>query len=331
MRPSELGELLREIGRVSARVDARRAEAIAEAERVQAARVEGFTSTTAWLAVVSGEPAPICRSQIAVAAALEAMPETRQAFQAGELPESRVRLLAQAQALAPEQFARDEGMLLAQIGSASPRQAPRMLAVWKQDTDPEAAEAEVDRLHALRALHLSPAWTGMLHLSGDLDPAGGLAVLAALRSLSDPANLDPQDTRTPAQSRADALVEICQRHLQGGAGGSSRPQLMVTVPWNTLQTGKGVIDTPAGPISGEAARRLACDATISRIILDPEGVPVETGHARRVVPTALRRALDLRDRHCTWPGCDIPAIWCDAHHIHHWAEGGATTLSNPSI
>jgi hypothetical protein len=327
--PAELGHLLREIGRVSARADARRSEAIAEAERSDAARQEGFTSTTAWLSSLTGEPAPICRSQIAVAEALEQMPETREAFGAGEVSESRVKLLAQAQALAPEAFARDEGNLVAQIGSASAKRAPQVLAAWKQTTDPQTAQAQLDRLHDLRALHLSPAWTGMLHLSGDLDPESGLTVLAALRSLSEAANLDPQDARTPAQCRADALVEICRGYLHGqGAGARRRPHVLVTIPWNTLRTGQGAIDTEAGTLSAQAARRLTCDATVSRVLLDPESVPMDLGRAARVVPDSLRRLLDARDHGCTYPGCDMPPRFCDAHHLEHWANGGATNLAN---
>ncbi|MCU0282251.1 MAG: HNH endonuclease [Acidimicrobiia bacterium] len=157
--------------------------------------------------------------------------------------------------------------------------------------------------------------------------SGGV-VQAAIRSLAEPANLDPADTRTPAQRRADALAELSRRHLDGETRtGSSRPHLTVTVPWDTLKTGTGLVDTEAGPITAEAARRLACDATISQVVLK-DGVPVTSGDARRRIPGALRRALDLRDKHCTHPGCDIPARWCDAHHILHWADGGKTTLAN---
>ncbi|MET7672719.1 HNH endonuclease signature motif containing protein, partial [Micromonospora luteifusca] len=31
---------------------------------------------------------------------------------------------------------------------------------------------------------------------------------------------------------------------------------------------------------------------------------------------------------CAFPGCDRPPRWCDAHHIHHWADGGTTNLDN---
>jgi len=101
-------------------------------------------------------------------------------------------------------------------------------------------------------------------------------------------------------------VEICHRHLDGKPGsGRSRPHLNVTVPWETLKEGSGVVDTDSGPISVQAARRLACDATVSGVVVE-DGVPVAAGEARRVVSPALRRALDLRDKGCTHPECDMP-------------------------
>jgi len=329
LAPAALADLLRRLGRVRSRADAHRAAAIAEAERTDAAQKEGFSSTTAWLAVLSGEPVPVCRSQIAVAEALGGMPETKKAFASGLLPESRVKVLAQAQALAPEQFAQDEAALVARVAAAPPKGVPRVLAAWKRQADPAGAEAEVERLYGQRALHISPAWSNMVHLSGDLDPESGLTVLAALGTLAEPAALDPQDTRTPAQRRADALVEICRRYLQGDGNGSRRrPQVMVTIPWDTLQRGHGIIDTEAGPMGAESVRRLACDATVTRVLLDPESVPIELGRATRVVPESLRRLLEARDQGCTHPGCDMPARFCDAHHLRHWADGGTTDPAN---
>ena len=268
---------------------------IAEAERTHAAAQQGFQSTSEWLAAVTGEPVPVVRSQVAVAVALEAMPETAQAFAAGELSECRVKVLAQAQALAPERFAEDEAALVAQVAGASSQKVPQVLAAWKRSTDPQAADQEVARLHRMRALHISAGWSDMVHLNGDLDPAGGLIVLEALRTLAEGAALDPNDTRTPAQARADALVEICRRFAQADEKGRRRPaQVLVTLPWNTLHDGKGIVDTEAGPISGQITRQLTCDATVSRVLLDPQSVPVEMGRATRVVPDPLRRLLELQ-------------------------------------
>ncbi len=327
--PDGLADGLRRIARLSARADARRAAWVAEAERTEAARQQGYRSTTEWLMALSGEPASTCRSQVAVAEALQVMPATREAFGAGELSASRVKALAQAQALAPQQFAQDEASLVAEVAAVPSQQVPQVLNAWTRTTDLQAAQTAAERLHEMRALHLSKHWSGMLHLSGDLDPESGLVVLQAIGSLADPANLDANDPRTPAQARADALVEIFCRYHDGNPGkGSSRPHLQITVPWATLQTGIGLVDTEVGPISAKDVRRLACDATVSHIVLDQDGMPLAAGPGRRSIPPALRRALELRDKGCTWPGCHRPPRWCEAHHIIPWAEGGKTELAN---
>jgi hypothetical protein len=132
---------LRRVGQVSSQTDAFRARVIAEAERIHAPQREGFRSLTEWLVALTGEPVPVVRSQVTVAQALEQMPQTKKAFSAGEVSQSRVKLLAQAQALAPQQFAQQEAALVAQVAAASSQQAPKVLAKWKHTTDPEAVGA----------------------------------------------------------------------------------------------------------------------------------------------------------------------------------------------
>jgi hypothetical protein len=84
----------------------------------------------------------------------------------------------------------------------------------------------------------------------------------------------------------------------------------------------------AGPLTPQAARRIACDAEISRVITRGPSEPLELGRRTPVVPASLRRALVVRDRGCRFPGCGRPQAWCDCHHVVHWADGGETSLSN---
>jgi hypothetical protein len=84
----------------------------------------------------------------------------------------------------------------------------------------------------------------------------------------------------------------------------------------------------AGPASVDAARRLACDASVTRVVLGAPSEPLDVGRRTAVVPVALRRAVVVRDRRCRFPGCDRPHDWCDAHHVVHWADGGPTALAN---
>ena len=75
-------------------------------------------------------------------------------------------------------------------------------------------------------------------------------------------------------------------------------------------------------------RRLACDAEVIPMILGSPGGPADVGRSARTVSLRLRRLLIARDRHCQWPGCAEPPSRCDAHHVHHWIDGGPTDLDN---
>jgi len=258
------------------------------------------------------------------------MDHTRQAFTAGELSECRIRLLVDAWQGSPELFGRDEPLLVEQARTLPARVFPLALAHWRRLADPDGARFDAEAAFLARRLHISPTWYDTVRIDGDLDPESGQTVLTAIRSLAEPAALDPQDRRSPEQRRADALVEICRRHLDSPnrpRQAGERPHLLITLTPTDL-TGSNLIDLEAGPITAEAARRLACDATISRIILNADSVPIDASRKHRVVSPALRRALDLRDQHCTHPGCQVPARYCDAHHILHWADGGKTDISN---
>jgi Domain of unknown function (DUF222)/HNH endonuclease len=88
-------------------------------------------------------------------------------------------------------------------------------------------------------------------------------------------------------------------------------------------------ETMWGAVLGpDAARRLACDASLTRVVLGPESQPLDVGRRTRLIPPAVRTALVVRDRGCTHPGCDRGPQWTDAHHIQHWADGGSTSLEN---
>jgi hypothetical protein len=81
------------------------------------------------------------------------------------------------------------------------------------------------------------------------------------------------------------------------------------------------------PVSTKTLERIACDCTISRVLL-AGSVVTDVGRATRVVSAPTRRALQARDRGCRWPGCDRHVGWASAHHIEFWARGGQTKLSN---
>jgi hypothetical protein len=80
-------------------------------------------------------------------------------------------------------------------------------------------------------------------------------------------------------------------------------------------------------ISAETFRRVACDCGVVPIVHDEGGRTVDIGRRTRTIPPAVRRALWARDGGCRFPGC-TNRLYVHAHHVEHWAHGGATSVDN---
>ncbi|WP_022869447.1 HNH endonuclease [Yaniella halotolerans] len=79
------------------------------------------------------------------------------------------------------------------------------------------------------------------------------------------------------------------------------------------------------------ARQLACTNNIIPMVVGSASQPLDVGRSQRLFPRAIRRALHVRDRGCVVPGCPIPAVWCEGHHIVPWELGGTTQLTNAAL
>jgi Domain of unknown function (DUF222)/HNH endonuclease len=162
---------------------------------------------------------------------------------------------------------------------------------------------------------------------GELPALGGerphLTVLVPIHSL--PAT-PARDDVLPVHHRAgNAPAGIATPRPTGGAAGRSGPTID-GARWSDQLFGP---ETMWGAVLGsDAARRLACDASLTRVVLGPESQPLDVGRRTRLIPPAVRAALVVRDRGCTHPGCDRGPQWTDAHHVLHWADGGSTSLDN---
>ncbi|HSF27180.1 MAG TPA: DUF222 domain-containing protein, partial [Actinomycetes bacterium] len=92
----------------------------------------------------------------------------------------------------------------------------------------------------------------------------------------------------------------------------------------------GVLDTGV-KIPAHELRRLACGADLLPAVMGGASTVLDLGRARRLFSTSQRRALELRDGGCTFPGCHHPARACEAHHQDHWEHGGPTDLCNGAL
>ncbi len=328
---SDLDELER-AGRI---FESERGRRLIEFERRKSFAADGHLSTAAWLTHRQGLSRSVAEGQVRRAHALSQMPASAEAFGAGEVSGSAVAVLAQAQEACPDAFAKSEEALVEVARERPFGELRRVVDAWRIAADPGRALEDEDRQYERRSLNVSPSPDGMVRVDGELDPETGQSLITALRAVTDvEARRDGgSNSRTPAQRRADALGQVCRdwlASLDRPAVAGEVPHVVVTMDLDTLEGRAGQRSElqDAGTITPQTARRIACDANVTRVITDARSEPLDLGRRTKVVPASLRRAVAVRDRGCRFPGCDRPPGWCDAHHVRHWADGGETSIAN---
>jgi len=222
------------------------------------------------------------------------------------------------------------------------RELNRLAAHGRASLKPPAELAAEDAgLRAGRSFSKVGTTAGFTEYRLRLDPEGAAVLDAAIDPLARPRpdlgydGVRRDDPRLPATRRADALLEIVARGVGAPEGVTRTPrtQLVVTMSLEALLgqvRGAGVCDNDA-VLSPETVRRLACEATIVPTVLGAPSEVLDLGWDERWFTRAQRRALAIRDRGCTFPGCTMPPQWCEAHHVTHWADGGLTDLTNGAL
>ena len=330
---AELDRLGDEIAELSAHLDAATARLLDLIREFDARGgwSNGFRSCAAWLSWRVGLAPGAAREHVRVARALGSLPRLSRALALGELSYSKVRELTRVAT------AETEERLLAVGRAGTAEHVERIVRGWRR-MDLKAEVREAARLHASRSLHVYPDEDGAVRVRGRLSPEAGALLVKALAAARDALyrrrhdQAPEADPPTMEQQQADALelmAEAALRHeLDPGAPGE-RFQVVVHVDAEVLEDtdapGQSELEDGAHVPAG-TSQRLACDA--SRVVMrhDADGRVVEVGARTRTIPPALRRALQHRDRGCRFPGCGVR--FGQAHHIHHWAQGGPTRLSN---
>ncbi len=248
-----------------------------------------------------------------------------------------------------------------------------------EDLRRQHARPDTDDGFEDRNLRLATTFEGAGRLTGDLTARCATAVEAVLDSLAKPGG--PEDTRSLAQRRHDALEEACLRLIGAGmlpqrAGHPVRLELDITLPELLNNTGGvacdavvapvitgtadyGLLARLAGPgsgwkqqlqqvaagkaaaapygdvlaqavalLSGPAGRIAWLRRQVTGIPCSTISLPLDVPSAFDTIPLHLRRAVRKRDRHCRFPGCDMPAAGCEVHHIIPRKDGGRHSLTN---
>ncbi len=307
----------------------------------------GAKSGAAWLAREQRLPIQTTRQRVRHARALRTLPAVEAAWVAGEIDRAHlITLLGARTPRTKHQFDTDHKELLDSARTRGFVDFKRHCDLWEALVDPDGAEQGADDDRTAREVHLSQSFGGMWFGRMTLDPIPGDIVHGTLamieRELFDADWADAKErlgrdplvvdlARTPAQRRADALVEMATRARTAPPDGKRpRPLFTVLVGYETF----------AGPLlelfnrttitPGTAARWLD-GADIERILFDGPSRVIDVGAKRRFFRGALRRAIEVRDRTCFHPCCDEVPERPQIDHIHEHAKGGPTTQENARL
>jgi hypothetical protein len=205
---------------------------------------------------------------------------------------------------------------------------------FREDTG-ETPQQRAERLHAARRASVWADAEGMIQGRQSLAGDDGATFRNVFQSFVDREHRRRHaDGRSNAQRRADAAVEMA-RYAAAALNGEKPtsapvPTIVAHIELDDLLagTGCGEDENTGVEISGEAARRLACDAGVVRMITKGRSEVVDVGGRPRTTPPATGRGVPARDGGCTFPGCDAPADWIQVHHVRHWAHLGPTNIDN---
>lgn len=191
---------------------------------------------------------------------------------------------------------------------------------------------------------------GTATISGVLTPQVRAQLWAVLNPLSAPQAADGahRDPRSAAQRTHDALGDACAMLLRSGelprTGGVPATVIITATLDAVVRAGEHVLGGGIGDASGASfttadgmrlslaqVLEIAGQAQVVPAFLNAVGGIVAYGARRRCASPGQIKALIARDGGCSFPDCDAPPQWCEAHHVVPWIAGGSTDLSNLTL
>ena len=260
------------------------------------------------------------------------LPVTALAAAEGALSMEHVAVVAEVMKALPAEYEQTVVELAREHDPVALRAMGRKLVYALLQNDPEPRDAEPSRQvnqHVMR-------WKNdQLEIRATLDKVTGAKYEALMDPLAKPRPTTAEegpDPRSRAEREGDALAELVDLMLRADQmpeHGGEPVTLTVTMRYEDLadRLGQGMLDN-GERIPAAEVRRLACNAGIIPLVLGERSQPMDIGRKTRSFPAGIRRVLVARDKGCAFPGCGRSPKQCDAHHIHHWANGGDTSVKN---
>jgi hypothetical protein len=260
----------------------------------------------------------------------------RRGPRAGELDRERVLHASRRFAVVPD----GDGMYVV-CGRLTPEVAAVLMraveaasdALYRAGDGVEPAQRRADALGLLAERALAAGFDAPMDEAAGFDAPMDEAAVPAAHAISHaPMGRAPAEGAVCAEGVTRPAAPPCcgsGRRTPLSGSRAERYQVVIHVEPETLRAdgagGRSELDDGTR-LAAETARRFACDAGVVRVVRGSDGSVLDVGRRTRTIPPALRRALELRDRGCRFPGCGL--AFTEAHHIVPWADGGATSLAN---
>jgi hypothetical protein len=330
----ELAELLVSLTQVREVAEAAQLRTMGTFEGRQVHKADGAYTAASWLRERSHLSTPESNSLARHARMIRTRPMLADALD--RLGAGKVRtILRYTTGRTMDAFAEAEAEILHQAAQFSVDEIASIMRWWGRRVDQDGREpkawddCEID---------LDKTYEGDYALNGGLDGLTGAELEAALDSEAEAiyrAGGMGENRPLLAHRRAIALMALIRRALDPDLADTQvPPTVMVSITLDELlkATGRAQLVNTGEHIDAETARRIACDAGITRIITGPDGEILDLGRTVRSAPLKLKKALAVRDGHCVFPGCRMSPNKCNAHHILWWdRDHGPTTLWNLAL
>jgi hypothetical protein len=294
--------------------------------------VAGNITAASWIARTCGMSITSAADRLCVGEQLESLPKVAAALGSGEISYQSTSVLCHLrEQLGEKAKLFDEDQMLDYAREWSVFQLRKLCNAARHEADPDGFFNDAEENFSRRRFHISQMPDGLFAVDGVLDPIAGAAFKTAVDVLAKPKG--PEDERTAKQRRADAVGELAMHAMDQGTlprRHSVKPHINVTMTLEGLKRELGV--PPADlelslPISTRTAERIACDCTMSRILL-ADSMVIDVGRAKPTVSGPTRRALRVRDKGCRFTGCDRQVNLSSPHHLIPVARGGPGNLPN---
>lgn len=338
VHPTELGELIAQLAGLRNQIDAMDVRAVGIADKTDQWKVDGARSLSAWISQRSRCTKTIAGARLGIARTVELLPQLTAAFNSGTTSFEHMRLVARQSQQHPlrRELMSDADEIFTRIAtSGRPDRLKVLVNAWAERVDAQGLYDGYLEQRDLAFLHASPLMDGMVRVDGMLDAETGSALLTALAAARDilTPTADSVDRAPVSKLNVDALRHVLGIAMRNDQMPTAHDGLPVTlIVTTTVEDLRMKIDAAGGQLKGvgdipaATVRRLACESRVIPVVMNSRSEVLDTGRAKRIVTRAQRVAIEVRDRHCRWPGCDYQIE--NVHHLQYWEHGGRSDMPN---